>query len=57
MIVSRCCKSAVNVECADEGTAFYVCDQCRMACDTLFSLQLGMDYDTRSEAKTEAIIS
>jgi len=38
MIVSRCCKEAVYVYSADEGTSFYVCGKCNHACDTVCSI-------------------
>lgn len=37
MIISRCHQTSVHVYCGAEGTAFYICDQCGRACDTLSS--------------------
>ena len=35
MIVSRCCKKQVWVYHGNEGTSFYVCDNCTLPCDTI----------------------
>jgi len=43
MIVSRCCKKDVWVYHGNEGTSFYVCGCCDMACDTLDGSQLIKD--------------
>ncbi len=43
MIVSICCKGDVFVECANEGTAFYVCSACEFACDTVDGNRLAME--------------
>lgn len=39
MIRSICCKADVFVESCNEGTAYYVCRNCLMACDTVFMTQ------------------
>lgn len=49
MIVSRCCRSTVWVYCGNEGTSFYVCEKCAIACDTLFSLDLTTTDDVNAE--------
>lgn len=44
MIVSRCCKQSVHVVSGEEGTSYYACDACRIACDTMVSF-LWNDLD------------
>ena len=39
MAVSKCCKEAVFVVSCDEGTAYYACNGCHMACDTVVLTQ------------------
>lgn len=44
MIISRCCKSQVNVESDKHSLTYhYACDVCGRACDTVFSLNYGME--------------
>lgn len=40
MIVSRCCKERVWVCHGNEGTSYYVCGKCDLACDTMTPLEL-----------------
>lgn len=42
MIASRCCRATVWVYSGNEGTSFYVCDACDMACDTITPLNLNI---------------
>ena len=39
MIVSRCCKEKVYVQCGGECTSYYVCTKCGKACDTMTPLE------------------
>jgi hypothetical protein len=56
MVLSKCCKHQVFVYSANEGTSFYVCDQCQRACDTIDSLTVKDDlHDARHEVETSAL--
>ena len=48
----------MSVYSADEGTSFYVCGTCHMACDTIFSLSLGMEChdDTRTTSEVTPLL-
>jgi hypothetical protein len=52
MIVSKCCKSEIFVSSMD-GMDYYVCEKCKIGCDIMMSLSLGMGAydDTRREAE------
>lgn len=39
MIVSKCHKERVEVECGNEGVSFYVCEKCHKPCDTMMPLE------------------
>lgn len=58
MIVSSCCHEAVSTQDCESG-AYYVCNHCFCSCDTLFSLDLGMEMwnesGTASKAKKHAV--
>jgi len=47
MYISRCCRTPVFVYSADEGTSFYVCGVCDIACDIVEENQEKKDlsYD------------
>ena len=55
MIISRCCNSTIYMHCGQEGVAYYVCNKCDHACDTLFSLSLIKEdtNDAGRKAKTK----
>jgi hypothetical protein len=59
MVISRCCKKGVYVNCTSEGTSFYVCCRCDNACDTIAEGRSlgGTQYDARREAEIEGAIS
>lgn len=57
MVKSRCCKTEVFVHCANEGTAFYVCKGCQMACDTIGHSPYGDEHhDTGSQTEVEGLV-
>lgn len=57
MVLSHCCKSTVWVYSSDEGTSFYICYKCDMACDTLSESSSGESRnDTRITSEIEAIV-
>ena len=37
MFLSRCCRAAVFAEHGGEGTSYYVCENCSIACDIVCS--------------------
>ena len=46
MIVSRCCKEKVWVQCGGEGSSYYVCGKCDAPCDTVSALSwMSESYD------------
>jgi len=57
MLVSKCCKDVVY--CASNDCAsYYVCNDCNLACDVVFSLDLNGDSahdDTGNAGKIEAV--
>lgn len=54
MIKSRCHNASVHVYCGNEGTSFYVCNDCYHACDTISGNGYqGEHHDAGSEAEIE----
>lgn len=49
---SRCCKAPMRTSNGQEGTNFYICSKCDMACDSMnpSSTQGVSDNDTSSNA-------
>jgi len=59
MIVSRCCKEKVWVQCGHEGASYYVCGKCDVPCDTVSALSwMSESYDdSRHVGETQEISS
>ena len=53
MMVSRCCRHSVVVQCANDYGDHFVCERCFRECDTIFSIQLTNKEVEDAEVQSE----
>jgi len=56
MLKSKCCQFTVWVYSGGEGTSFYVCDGCDMACDTITPLDINFKDSKDAEVQPGVIL-